>query len=279
MGSSDLYQPNGRKPVASINFITAHDGFTLNDLVSYNDKHNEANGEGNRDGESSNRSWNCGVEGATDNADITDLRARQIRNFLSTLLLSQGVPMLCGGDEMNRTQRGNNNAYCQDNEVSWTDWNVTPSQQETFDFTSKLIHLRREHPVLHRRRFFTGRQPGDTSATIPQVEWFDHTGAIMDRTDWDNAHALSMMLFLNGHDIPERNVLGEEVTDSDFLLIFNAFYEPIQFALPGEAYAHKWQLAVDTYHPTGPRLSFGAGFVITAQPHSFILLESVEETE
>jgi glycogen operon protein len=277
MGSSDLYQTNGRKPVASINFITAHDGFTLNDLVSYNDKHNEANQEGNRDGESSNRSWNCGAEGPTDIADITELRARQQRNFLSTLLLSQGVPMVCGGDEIGRTQRGNNNAYCQDNEISWTKWTITPAQQEIFDFTSKLIHLRRSHPVLHRRRFFTGREAGDMSSTIPQVEWFDHTGAIMDRADWDNSHALSVMVFLNGHDIPERNILGEPVIDNDFLLIFNAYSEPIQFVLPGEAYAHKWRQDVDTYRPTGPEMSFGPSFMITAQPHSFLMLESIEK--
>lgn len=273
MGSSDLYQSDGRKPVASINFITAHDGFTLNDLVSYNDKHNEANLEDNRDGESSNRSWNCGVEGPTDIEDVADLRARQRRNFLSTLLLSQGVPMICGGDEIGRTQGGNNNAYCQDNGISWFDWNLTQEQQELCDFTSKLIHLRRRHPVLHRRRFFTGREAGDTSHTVPQVEWFDHTGAVMDRADWENSHALSVMVFLNGHDIVETNVLGEPLVDNDFLLIFNSYYEPIQFTLPSDNYGDKWQLVVDTFRPHGPQMSLGAGFVVTAQPHSFLLLE------
>ena len=278
MGSSDLYQSNGRKPVASINFITAHDGFTLNDLVSYNDKHNEANLEDNRDGEGSNRSWNCGVEGPTDIGDVNDLRLRQRRNFLSTLLFSQGVPMLSGGDEIGRTQKGNNNAYCQDNEISWLNWRLSESNKDFLDFTRSLINLRKQHPVLHRRRFFTGRKAGDTSAAIPQVEWFDHTGAIMDRADWDNAHALSVMVFLNGHDIPEKDPLGEDITDDNFLLIFNAYFEPIQFTLPSATYGKKWHLAVDTFNPNGPRLTYDADFVITAQSRSFLLMKTIDET-
>ncbi|WP_278586845.1 glycogen debranching protein GlgX, partial [Bifidobacterium scardovii] len=186
MGSSDLYQMNGRRPVASVNFITAHDGFTMNDLVSYNEKHNDANGEGNRDGESNNRSWNCGVEGPTVIPDVVELRERQMRNMFSTLLFSQGIPMICGGDEVARTQQGNNNAYCQDNEISWTNWELDESQKNLLRFVSKLIHLRLEHPVLHRRRFFTGREQGDGPEKIPQVEWFDHTGSIMDMDDWSN---------------------------------------------------------------------------------------------
>lgn len=276
MGSSDLYQANGRKPVASINFITAHDGFTLNDLVSYNDKHNEANMEGNRDGESSNRSWNCGVEGPTDIQDVRDLRLRQRRNFLATLMLSQGVPMLCGGDELGRTQRGNNNTYCQDNEISWLNWNLSPDNSEFLEFASKLINVRREHPVLHRRRFFDGRQAGDTSDMLPQVEWFDHTGDIMDRADWDNSHALSVMVFLNGHDIPESDSLGETMLDNNFLLIFNAYFEPIQFKLPSRHYGKKWKNVIDTYNPKGPELNYEAEFVITAQPHAFLLLETID---
>ena len=180
MGSSDLYQMNGRRPVASVNFITAHDGFTMNDLVSYNEKHNDANGEGNRDGESNNRSWNCGVEGPTTIKDVNDLRQQQMRNMFATLLCSQGIPMICGGDEVARTQQGNNNAYCQDNAISWTNWDLDDSQKDLLEFVSKLIHLRLEHPVLHRRRFFTGREPGDPDDKIPQVEWMDHTGSIMD---------------------------------------------------------------------------------------------------
>jgi glycogen operon protein len=279
MGSSDLYQDDGRRPVASVNFVTAHDGFTLRDLVSYNDKHNEANLEGNRDGENNNRSWNCGVEGPTSIRDINELRARQCRNFLSTLMFSQGIPMICGGDEVGRTQHGNNNAYCQDNEISWTNWDLQDDQQEMLEFSTKLIHLRLEHPVLHRRRFFTGREAGDTSDTIPQVEWFDHTGSIMDRTDWNNTHAFSVMVFVNGADIPEKDWFGSTMVDNNFICLFNAFYEPIVFTLPGERYGNKWQLVVDTFNPAGPELVYEAGFTITAQPRSFIMLMSASKPE
>lgn len=274
MGSSDLYQVNGRRPVASVNFITAHDGFTMNDLVSYNEKHNEANGEGNRDGESNNRSWNCGVEGPTNIPDVNDLRQRQMRNMFATLLFSQGIPMICGGDEVARTQQGNNNAYCQDNEISWTNWHLDKGRKELLAFVSKLIHLRLDHPVLHRRRFFTGREPGDDSNMIPQVEWFDHTGSIMDMDDWQNTHAFSMMVYLNGSDIPEVDWYGNRMVDNDFILIFNAHYEPIMFTLPDERYGRKWQLVVDTHNPDGPELSYEAGFMITAQSRSFLMLMS-----
>ena len=274
MGSSDLYQVNGRRPVASVNFITAHDGFTMNDLVSYNEKHNEANGEGNRDGESNNRSWNCGVEGPTNIPDVNDLRQRQMRNMFATLLFSQGIPMICGGDEVARTQQGNNNAYCQDNEISWTNWHLDKGRKELFAFVSKLIHLRLDHPVLHRRRFFTGREPGDDSNMIPQVEWFDHTGSIMDMDDWQNTHAFSMMIYLNGSDIPEVDWYGNRMVDNDFILIFNAHYEPIMFTLPDERYGRKWQLVVDTHNPDEPELSYEAGFMITAQSRSFLMLMS-----
>ena len=274
MGSSDLYQVNGRRPVASVNFITAHDGFTMNDLVSYNEKHNEANGEGNRDGESNNRSWNCGVEGPTNIPDVNDLRQRQMRNMFATLLFSQGIPMICGGDEVARTQQGNNNAYCQDNEISWTNWHLDKGRKELLAFVSKLIHLRLDHPVLHRRRFFTGREPGDDSNMIPQVEWFDHTGSIMDMDDWQNTHAFSMMIYLNGSDIPEVDWYGNRMVDNDFILIFNAHYEPIMFTLPDERYGRKWQLVVDTHNPDEPELSYEAGFMITAQSRSFLMLMS-----
>lgn len=277
MGSSDLYQVNGRRPVASVNFITAHDGFTMNDLVSYNEKHNEANGEGNRDGESNNRSWNCGVEGPTNIPDVNDLRQRQMRNMFATLLFSQGIPMICGGDEVARTQQGNNNAYCQDNEISWTNWHLDKGRKELLAFVSKLIHLRLDHPVLHRRRFFTGREPGDDSNTIPQVEWFDHTGSIMDMDDWQNTHAFSMMIYLNGSDIPEVDWYGNRMVDNDFILIFNAHYEPIMFTLPDERYGRKWQLVVDTHNPDGPELSYEAGFMITAQSRSFLMLMSAKK--
>ena len=277
MGSSDLYQVNGRRPVASVNFITAHDGFTMNDLVSYNEKHNEANGEGNRDGESNNRSWNCGVEGPTNIPDVNDLRQRQMRNMFATLLFSQGIPMICGGDEVARTQQGNNNAYCQDNEISWTNWHLDKGRKELLAFVSKLIHLRLDHPVLHRRRFFTGCEPGDDSNTIPQVEWFDHTGSIMDMDDWQNTHAFSMMIYLNGSDIPEVDWYGNRMVDNDFILIFNAHYEPIMFTLPDERYGRKWQLVVDTHNPNEPALSYEAGFMITAQSRSFLMLMSAKK--
>ena len=277
MGSSDLYQVNGRRPVASVNFITAHDGFTMNDLVSYNEKHNEANGEGNRDGESNNRSWNCGVEGPTNIPDVNDLRQRQMRNMFATLLFSQGIPMICGGDEVARTQQGNNNAYCQDNEISWTNWHLDKGRRELLAFVSKLIHLRLDHPVLHRRRFFTGREPGDDSNMIPQVEWFDHTGSIMDMDDWQNTHAFSMMIYLNGSDIPEVDWYGNRMVDNDFILIFNAHYEPIMFTLPDERYGRKWQLVVDTHNPNEPALSYEAGFMITAQSRSFLMLMSAKK--
>ena len=274
MGSSDLYQMNGRRPVASVNFITAHDGFTMNDLVSYNEKHNDANGEGNRDGESNNRSWNCGVEGPTTIKDVNDLRQQQMRTMFATLLCSQGIPMICGGDEVARTQQGNNNAYCQDNAISWTNWDLDDSQKDLLEFVSKLIHLRLEHPVLHRRRFFTGREPGDPDDKIPQVEWMDHTGSIMDMEDWSNTHAFSVMIYLNGSDIPEADWYGNQMVDNNFILIFNAHYEPIMFTLPDERYGKKWRLVVDTHNPKGPELNYEAGFAITAQSRSFLLLMS-----
>ena len=279
MGSSDLYEVNGRRPVASVNFVTAHDGFTLNDLVSYNEKHNDANGEGNRDGESNNRSWNCGVEGETTIRDVNELRQRQMRNMFSTLLFSQGIPMICGGDEVARTQQGNNNAYCQDNEISWTHWDLDDDRKSLLAFVSKLIHLRLDHPVLHRRRFFTGRTSDDDPNTIPQIEWFDHTGSIMDMNDWQNTHAFSMMVYLNGADIPEMDYYGNATVDNDFILIFNAHYEPIQFTLPDENYGSRWKLVVDTYNPDGPELNYEAGFAITAQSRSFMLLISEDKPE
>ena len=279
MGSSDLYQHNGRKPVASVNFVTAHDGFTLNDLVSYNNKHNEANGEDNRDGESHNRSWNCGVEGPTTIRDVNELRHRQMRNMFSTLLLSQGIPMICGGEEVARTQLGNNNGYCQDNEISWTHWKLKDYQKDMCEFVSKLVHLRLEHPVLHRRRFFTGRDANMAPDALPQVEWFDHNGNIMDLEAWSNTHAFSIMVFLNGSDIPEPDWYGNTMVDNDFILIFNAHYEPIMFTLPEEQYGRKWKLIVDTHNPKGPELNYEAGFAITAQSRSFMLLMSDEKKE
>jgi glycogen operon protein len=238
-GSSDLYESTGRRPNASINFITAHDGFTLHDLVSYNDKHNEANGESNNDGESHNRSWNCGVEGPSDDSVINALRARQKRNFLATLFLSQGVPMLLGGDELARTQGGNNNAYCQDNEISWFDWER--ADRNLLQYTRALIAFRREHAVFRRRRFFEGRP----IQGVPDIGWFAPDGSEMSQDDWDKGFAKSLGVFLNGDAIPTVDPRGAAVQDDSFLVLFNAHYEPLEFALP-ERFGQLWEVAIDT---------------------------------
>jgi isoamylase len=241
-GSSDLYQGTARRPHASINFITAHDGFTLHDLVSYNDKHNEANGEENRDGESHNRSWNCGAEGPTDNPDVLALRNRQLRNFLATTFLSQGVPMLCGGDEIGRTQGGNNNAYCQDNEISWYDWEH--ADQALLGFTRDLIRLRREHPVFRRRRWFQGRPIRGSS--VADIGWFTPSGSSMSDDDWHAGFAKSLGVFLNGDAIPTRNRTGDRVIDDSFYLMFNAHQEQIDFVMPEAKWGERWRIVLDT---------------------------------
>jgi glycogen operon protein len=235
-GSADLYQDDGRKPYASINFITAHDGFTLRDLVSYNEKHNQANGEDNRDGESHNRSWNLGAEGETDDPAITAKRSRQQRNFLTTLLLSQGVPMLLGGDEIGRTQRGNNNTYCQDNETSWFDWEHADS--ELMSFTRDLIALRRAHPVFRRRRWFRATPRG--AGSLGDVAWLKPDGCEMSEEDWHQWFAKSFMLFLNGEALPTRDHRGRPQHDSSFLLLFNSHVEPVTFTLPGAPLGDRW---------------------------------------
>jgi isoamylase len=233
-GSADLYREDGRRPVASINFVTAHDGFTLRDLVSYNEKHNEANHEENRDGTDDNRAWNCGAEGETDDAAVLALRARQQRNFLTTLLLSQGVPMLLGGDEFGRTQGGNNNAWCQDNEISWFDWDDFDS--DLHNFTRQLIRLRRNEPVFRRRDFFVGDQGG---SGLPDVMWLRPDGEEMTDEDWerDDAHALGV--FLNGEEIPNHDREGNPIEGASFLMLFNAHHEPLEFAIP-EALGLAW---------------------------------------
>jgi isoamylase len=238
-GSADLYEHTGRRPVASINFVIAHDGFTLRDLVSYNEKHNEANGENNNDGESHNRSWNCGAEGPTDDKDINALRARQQRNFLATLLLSQGVPMLAHGDELGRTQQGNNNVYCQDNELSWIDW--ATADTELIEFTRAVSALRTAHPVFRRRRFFSGkpvRRRGGEG--MPDIAWFAPDGSDMTDEDWESGFAKSIAVYLNGQGIPDLDARGQRVTDDSFLLYFNAHYEPIEFTLPPTEFAASW---------------------------------------
>jgi len=238
-GSADLYEHTGRRPVASINFVTAHDGFTLRDLVSYNDKHNEANGEGNRDGESNNRSWNCGAEGPTEDPAVNALRARQQRNFLTTLLLSQGVPMISHGDELGRTQQGNNNVYCQDNELSWINW--AQADTDLMKFTRAVSALRTAHPVFRRRRFFSGKPVGRRGAEgLPDITWFAPDGSEMTEEDWESSFAKSIAVYLNGHGIPNLDVRGQRVTDDSFVLCFNAHYESIEFTLPPTDFGAAW---------------------------------------
>ncbi|SFE59335.1 glycogen debranching protein GlgX [Nitrosomonas sp. Nm166] len=247
-GSSDLYEHSGRRPYASINFITAHDGFTLHDLVSYNQKHNEANLEDNRDGESNNRSWNCGAEGETDDPNILDLRMRQKRNLLSTLLLSQGVPMLLAGDEMGRSQQGNNNAYCQDNEISWVNWNLIEENQELIQFVQNLIQFTKAHPAFHRRNFFQGQVIKGTK----DITWLNCNGQEMDDEEWTNSYARSLGLYLAGSAIMMRDKYGNLIEDDDFLLLLNAYHEEIAFSIPGVAGEQEWQVVLDTVSSTFP---------------------------
>src|SRR6266699_2733433 len=250
-GSSDLYATSGRRPVASINFVTCHDGFTLTDLVSYNHKHNEANGEDNRDGADDNRSWNCGAEGPTDDPAINELRARQKRNFLVTLFLSQGVPMLLAGDEMGRTQRGNNNAYCQDTQLSWLDWGLAATEQDLLQFTETLAGLRRDHPVFRRRRFFRGQVPG---AEKGDIVWLTPAGEVMTDADWGASYAKSLAAFLNGDAISEPDPRGGKITDASFLLLFNAHSKPLTFTLPEAGYARAGRSS-STPRPASPARS------------------------
>jgi isoamylase len=245
-GSSDLYEDDGRHPFASINFITAHDGFTLRDLVSYNDKHNEANLEDNRDGTDDNRSWNCGVEGETDDAGINALRDRQQRNFLATLILSQGTPMLLGGDEFGRTQHGSNNAWCQDNEISWFDWSLLEENAELHEFVKKLIVLRRSHPVFRRRQFLRGTDEDGTG--LPDVWWFRTDGHRMTKSDWESGERMVGM-FLNGEEIAAPDEKGQRILDESFLLLFNAHHEDVTFTLPNRRFGEHWSLVLSTMDP------------------------------
>jgi glycogen operon protein len=245
-GSSDLYESDGRHPFASINFITAHDGFTLRDLVTYNDKHNDANLEDGKDGSDDNRSWNCGVEGETDDPEINELRERQQRNFLVTLLLSQGTPMLLGGDEFARTQYGNNNAWCQDNEISWFNWSWDDRGRRLFEFTRRLIHLRREHPVFRRRQYLEGSDPEGSG--LPDVWWFRGDGRRMTRRDWNEQRTVGM--FLNGQEIAAPGPHGEKVEDDSFLMLFNAYHEDVTFMLPTRRFGATWELVLTTADPS-----------------------------
>jgi isoamylase len=274
-GSSDLYETSARRPVASINFVTCHDGFTLADLVSYDRKHNEANGDNNADGTDDNRSWNCGTEGPTDDPAIRELRARQMRNFLVTLFCSQGVPMLLAGDELGRTQRGNNNAYCQDNEVSWLDWDTLADDSTLLDFTCKLIALRREHPVFRRRRFFSGELPGPDGGQVRDISWLTPAGSQMTDADWRSG-ARSLAVLLNGDAITEPGQRGEAITDQSFLLLFNAGDQPVSFTLPGADAAASWQIAADTAttqeSETAAAVAPGSQLVVAAR--SVVILQA-----
>jgi len=277
-GSSDMYSRARRRPTASVNLITVHDGFTLRDLVSYDDKHNEANGESNRDGTSDNRSWNCGAEGPVADAAVLALRERQSRAMLATLLLSFGVPMLLGGDEMGRTQEGNNNAYCQDNEITWYDW--AAADGGLLDFTKRLIALRREHPVFRRVRFLSG-------AEAEELRWFTQAGTEMTGADWSDPGALSVALYLDGSDDPDRAANGTWLVDDDFLVLVNAWWEPLEFVLPPTRPSARWQVEVDTWELSPPSSADGggsapvsagverqAGDSVTAGPRSVVVLRS-----
>jgi isoamylase len=269
-GSSDLYQSDGRRPFASINFVTAHDGFTLADLVSYERKHNDANLEDNRDGTDDNRSWNCGVEGPTDDPEINALRSRQQRNFLTTLLLSQGVPMLLGGDEIQRTQNGNNNAWCQDSELSWYDWELDGEEQRQLDFTRRLIRLRAEHPVFGREWFFEGRDASGSG--VPDVWWFRPDGRRMTQADWKRAEGLTLGVYLNGREVRRLTPQGERLEDDSFLLLFNAHADGVVFVLPPRRFGRRWTLELSTFDPDADGSVFPSRGLVPVDARSIVVL-------
>ena len=273
-GSSDLYAEDGRRPKASINFITAHDGFTLHDLVTYNEKHNEDNGEGNNDGENHNRSWNCGVEGETDDPAINELRERQKRNFITTLALSQGVPMFLGGDETGRTQDGNNNAYCQDNEISWFDWSLRDENISLLGFTRRLMQFRRQHPVFRRRRWFRGREIHG----VPDIGWFTPQGTEMTHQEWESGFARSIAVFLNGDALPDPAPDGSPLTDDSFLLLFNAHSEPVAFTMPDPHWGEAWTTMLDTNDVTveGDTIFHKSGEQVLAASRSVMVLRRAQ---
>jgi glycogen operon protein len=271
-GSSDLYGHSGRKPIASINFVTAHDGFTLTDLVSYNEKHNEANGEGNADGESHNRSWNCGAEGPTTDKAVLRLRQRQRRNFLATLLMSQGVPMIAHGDELGRTQRGNNNGYCQDNEITWIDWDLTPEDAAHLDFTRALVKLRKDHATLRRRRFFRGAAAQGGESEIGDIAWFTPSAEHMAEQDWNHSFARSVMVFLNGDKIQEPDARGNRIVDDSLLILLNADANKLGFLIPSLQYGPRWSVVLDTNQKLKPGSMYSADSRITLAAHSVVVL-------
>ncbi len=274
-GSPDLYQMNGRRPHASINFLTAHDGFTLNDLVSYNEKHNFVNGEDNRDGESHNRSWNCGAEGETNKPEIQQLREQQRRNFLTTLMLSQGIPMLVMGDEMGRTQKGNNNAYCQDNEISWLDWELQNSNADLLNFTRELIDFRHQHPVFRRRKWFQGRAIHGSG--VSDIAWFNPDGCEMTEQQWQVGYAKAIGVFLNGDEIPTPGSKGERIRDDSFLLFFNAHWELIEFTLPAELKDQTWAAVINTKEPRfiSEEILFTGNKTVPVKGRSLVVLRRI----
>ncbi|APX31593.1 glycogen debranching enzyme GlgX [Brachybacterium sp. P6-10-X1] len=289
-GSSDLYQHTGRTPIASINFVTAHDGFTMRDLVSYNERHNEANGEDGQDGESHNRSWNSGVEGPSDDPEVRALRLRRAKNLMATLLVSQGVPMILHGDEMGRTQGGNNNTYCQDNETSWVDWELDADQMEMLWFTQAMIELRREHPIFRRRRFLRGIVRDGAGSTLADVEWLGTDGALMTAEDWDSAQNKCLTVFLNGAGIPEPNLRGQRIIDDSALLLFNASGNDVDFTLPSADHGESWKVVLGTGDTVEVGTAFTGGETLTRPGHSLLVLmrppvdedetpPAVEETE
>ena len=269
-GSSDLYEDTGRRPWASVNFVTAHDGFTLADLVSYDEKHNEANGEENRDGEENNLSWNCGVEGETDDPEVLELPERQKRNVLATLLLSQGVPMISGGDEIGRSQGGNNNAYCQDNEISWFDWELSDRDRELLEFTRRLIDLRQRHPVLRRRKFFQGSQLHDSE--LGDIEFFQPDGSPMNEEHWEQGWIRTMGMLLNGRAISETDERGRTIEDDVLLLLINGDSSEQSFTLPANSLASEWRVLIDTNAPSEAERKVTAGEEYLLQPRTLALL-------
>ena len=280
-GSADLYAHSGRHPVASINFVTAHDGFTLRDLVSYNEKHNEANGEDNRDGESHNRSWNSGAEGETDDPEIRALRLRRHRNFLATLLFSQGVPMISHGDELGRTQQGNNNVYCQDNELAWVDWDLDEEREQILDFTRRMVALRSEHPVLRRRRFFVGDPGHGGQSDVGEISWLKPSAEHMEEDDWHQSFARSIMIAYNGSAIPEPDTRGERIVDDNLLILLNAAAEPVEFTIPDEPHGCLWRTVIDTeVHPDGDTAGeYRPGDTIELVPHNTVILVCPREED
>jgi isoamylase len=269
-GSSDLYQNDGRKPYASINFVTAHDGFTLTDLVSYNEKHNEANGEDNKDGANDNESWNMGAEGPTDDEGINAARERQTRNFLATLMLSQGVPMLTGGDEVGRSQRGNNNAFCQDNELTWYDWILDPPRKRLMEFTAKLIQMRLKHPNLHRRKFFQDRTI--KGSVVRDIAWYSTNGEEFSEQSWNEPWNRSLALMLNGKTLNVSDENGNPVTDDSFLMLINAFHEGVEFTLPPVPNGHPWGYVLNTENIDDPFAEAPVGEKIIVGGRSFVML-------